>query len=131
MPPKELMNVMVKKMEKMEIFLEKQMLEFNTEVKNDINEKAVKADIKMNKLLQTLKETELLDDNAIFFINSLSEEDRAEMAEANAMREAMEAEMKKNNLDVNGKKKGGGGILSQLNELKANQEKELAEMKEL
>ena len=49
--PKELMNVMVKKMEKMEIFLEKQMLEFNTEVKNDINEKAVKADIKMNKLL--------------------------------------------------------------------------------
>jgi len=118
-------------MEKMEIFIEKQMVEFNTEVKNDINEKAVKADIKMNKLLQTLKETELLDDNAIFFINSLSEEDRAEMAEANAMREAMEAEIKKNNLDVNGKKKGGGGILSQLNELKANQEKEIAEMKEL
>ena len=58
-----------------------------------------------------LKETELLDDNAIFYINSLSDEDRAEMAEANAMREAMEAEMEKNNLDVNGKKKGGGGIL--------------------
>ena len=38
------------------------MTEFNTEVKNEIHEKATKADIKMGKLLKTLKDTELIDE---------------------------------------------------------------------
>lgn len=98
-------------------------------MKNDMNEKATRADIKMNKLLKTLKETELIDDGAIWFINTCSAEDRDEIAEANAVREAMESEAKKDKVDMNGKKKGGG-ILSQLNELRSNQERAVAEMKE-
>ena len=41
----------------------------------------------------------------------------------------MEAEEKKDQPGMDGQKKGGG-ILSQINELKKNQEREFAEMKE-